>query len=126
VISPVTFGRAMARCVDRVRVTVLEQSSNAIGSANASAKAAALRAKVTPPPQVRWMIGVPMHPTAVSSRNWPGPPKVSPPASGRPRRGRQRRDIGRAPDSNLTAAFRFREQSGEPRADHSICSDSKC
>ena len=36
-ISPVTFGRAMARCVDRVRVTVLEQSSNAIGSANASA-----------------------------------------------------------------------------------------
>jgi hypothetical protein len=75
-------------------------------------KAAALRAKVTPPPQVRWMIGVPMHPTAVSSRNWPSPPKVSPPASGRPRRGRQRRDIGRAPDSNLTAAFRFREQSG--------------
>ena len=37
-ISPVTFGRAMARCVDRVRVTVLEQSSNAIGSANASAR----------------------------------------------------------------------------------------
>ena len=36
VISPVTFGRAMARCVDRVRVTVLEQSSNAIGSANES------------------------------------------------------------------------------------------
>jgi putative tryptophan/tyrosine transport system substrate-binding protein len=28
------------------------------------------------------MIGVPMPPTAISSRNWPSPPKVSPPASG--------------------------------------------
>ena len=36
------------KCVDTVRVTGPEQSWNAIGFANASAKAAALRAKVTP------------------------------------------------------------------------------
>src|SRR4051794_19543171 len=60
----------MARCVDTVRVTGPEQSWNAMGFANASAKAAALRAKVTPPPQV-----VPMRPSVISSRNWPRPPK---------------------------------------------------
>ena len=59
-----------------------EQSWKAIGSPRASASAAHLRAKLTPPPQVTSTIGVATARVSISACTWPRPPSVSPPASG--------------------------------------------